>query len=96
MASAEKHGVGLIPCLFWTTFAMSDLAGERRDQLAVESSLTRQKMREFATVVIERYRASPAIWAWEFGNEWNLAVDLPNAAELLPPTHRNFFPANRA
>ena len=87
VASAEKHGVGLIPCIFWTTFAFPDLAGEHLDQLAVNNSVTREKMREFATAVIERYKSSPAIWAWEFGNEWNLAVDLPNATDWLPPTH---------
>jgi hypothetical protein len=88
VASAEPHGVGLIPTLFWTTFTFSDLAGERLDQLVASNSVTRQKMREFATEIVNRYKDSRAIWAWEFGNEWNLAVDLPNGAEpgLLPPT----------
>jgi hypothetical protein len=86
VASAERHGVGLIPTLFWTTFTFSDLAGERLDQLAVSNSVTRQKMREFAAAIVNRYKDSRAIWAWEFGNEWNLAVDLPNGTELLPPT----------
>jgi hypothetical protein len=96
VASAEKHAVALIPSLFWTTFTFSDLAGEHLDQLAVNESLTRQKMREFATEIINRYKGSPAIWAWEFGNEWSLAVDLPNGAEFLPPTHTNLGnPATR-
>ena len=86
VASAEQNGVGLIPSLFWTTFTISDLAGERLDQLAVSNSVTRQLMREFTTEIVNRYKNSRAIWAWEFGNEWNLAVDLPNATEWLPPT----------
>ncbi len=86
VASAERHGVGLIPSFFWAYFTFSDLAGERLDQLGVSSSLTRQKMREFATEIVNRYKHSRAIWAWEFGNEWNLMVDLPNAASFLPPT----------
>jgi len=89
VASAERHGVGLIPSLFWTTFTFPDLAGERLDQLAVSNSVTRQKMREFATEIVNRYKNSRAIWAWEFSNEWNLAVDLPNATEWLPPTWTN-------
>jgi hypothetical protein len=89
VASAERHGVGLVPSLFWTTFTFSDLAGERLDQLAVSNSVTRQKMREFATEVVNRYKHSRAIWAWEFGNEWSLAVDLPNGTEFLPPTWTN-------
>lgn len=96
VASAERHGVGLIPTLFWTTFTFSDLAGEHLDQLAVSNSVTRQKMREFATAIVNRYKYSRAIWAWEFGNEWSLAVDLPNGTEFLPPTWTNLGnPATR-
>jgi sialate O-acetylesterase len=89
VASAERHGVGLIPTLFWTTFTFPDLAGEHLDQLAVSNSVTRQKMREFATEIVNRYKHSRAIWAWEFGNEWSLAIDLPNGTEFLPPTWTN-------
>jgi hypothetical protein len=89
VASAERHGVGLIPSLFWTTFTFPDLAGEHLDQLAVSNSVTRQKMREFATEIVNRYKHSLAIWAWEFGNEWNLMLDLPNATQFLPPTWTN-------
>jgi hypothetical protein len=85
IASAEKHKVGLVASFFWTHFTFSDLAGERLDQLGVSNSLTRQKMREFTTAIVNRYKSRPIIWAWEFGNEWNLAVDLPNASEWLPP-----------
>ena len=35
--------------------------------------------------MVSRYRESSAIWAWEFGNEWNLRMDLPNAADLRRP-----------
>jgi hypothetical protein len=98
VASAERHGVGLIPSLFWTTFTFPDLAGEHLDQLAVSNSVTRQKMREFTTEIVNRYKDSRAIWAWEFGNEWSLAVDLPNGAEpgLLPPVQPTLgTPTNR-
>lgn len=84
--TAGRHGVGLIPSFFWAYFTFSDMAGERLDQLGAEDSLTRRKMREFASAIIERYKDNRTIWAWEFGNEWNLVVDLPNAAEFPPPT----------
>jgi hypothetical protein len=42
-------------------------------------------MRRFVGDVVERYKDSSALWAWEFGNEPNLAMDLPNAAEFRPP-----------
>ena len=96
VASAERHGVGLVPTLFWTTFTFPDLAGEHLDQLAVRNSFTRQMMREFAMEIVNRYKHSRAIWAWEFGNEWSLAVDLPNATEWLPPTRTDLGnPATR-
>jgi autotransporter-associated beta strand protein len=84
--SAEEHGVGLIPSFFWTTFAVPDLVGEPLNQWGVPNSATRGFMRQWVGAVVSRYRSSPAILAWEFGNEWNLAVDLPNAAEHRPPT----------
>jgi hypothetical protein len=42
-------------------------------------------------------RRSPALWGWEFGNEFNLGADLPNASERRPaavprlgtPAHRS-------
>jgi hypothetical protein len=95
VASAERHGVGLIPSLFWTTFAIPDLAGERHDQMAVSNSVTRQMMREFATEIVNRYKDSRAIWAWEFSNEWNLAVDIPNYTDFLPTRTDLGNPATR-
>ncbi len=32
--------------------------------------------------LVERYAASPAIWGWEFGNEYNLGVDHPNLTAM--------------
>ena len=38
-------------------------------------------MAEYTEQFVNRYMESPAIWGYEFGNEMNLACDLPNAAE---------------
>ena len=43
-------------------------------------------MREFTRAVVSRYKNSPAIWMWEFGNEFNLSADLPLDKAMLPPT----------
>ncbi len=82
--AAEKHGIGLIPSLFWYSGMVPDLVGEPRNQWRNPDSKTHAFMRQYVREVVTRYRNSPAIWGWEFGNEYNLAADLPNAAEHRP------------
>jgi hypothetical protein len=81
---AERYDLGLIPSLNWT-LDVSEVAKEPRDQWGNPQSQTIKLMRQYVGEIVARYRGSPAIWAWEFGNEPNLAVDLPNAAELRKP-----------
>lgn len=83
--AAQQAGVGLIPSLFWTYWAVPDLVGEHMDQWGNPNSLTRQFMRNYVTDFVDRYKNSPAIWGWEFGNEFNLNANLPNGMNFLPP-----------
>lgn len=83
--SAEQNNIALIPSLFWHVSTVPDLVGEPCDQWGNTESRTHQFMRAYTRQVVTRYRNSKAIWAWEFGNEYNLAADLPNASEHLPP-----------
>jgi hypothetical protein len=83
--AAETNGIGLIPSLFWYLPTVPDLVGESCDQWGNPASKTHAFLRAYIRELVTRYRNSPAIWAWEFGNEHNLAVDLPNAAEHRPP-----------
>ena len=76
VATAESHGIGLVPSLFWTHFTVPGLVGETCNQVGNANSLTVAFMREYAQTIVTRYLNSPAIWAWEFGNEWSLWVDL--------------------
>ncbi len=69
--NAEVSGIGLIPSLFWNSVGISDALGEPRDQWANASSKTRTFMRNFTQQFVTRYKNSPAIWAWEFTNEFN-------------------------
>ncbi|HRK36001.1 MAG TPA: cellulase family glycosylhydrolase [Candidatus Hydrogenedentes bacterium] len=82
--AAEENGIGLIPSLFWYNATIPDLVGEPRNQWGNPDSKTIAFMREYTRDVVARYKDSPAIWAWEFGNEYDLAVDLPNAAQHRP------------
>ncbi|MBL9171985.1 MAG: hypothetical protein JNL10_00495 [Verrucomicrobiales bacterium] len=83
--SAESHHLGLIPSLFWNLATIPDVVGEPVGSWGDPSSRTVEFMREYTRLVVGRYRGSPAIWGWEFGNEYNLPADLPNAAEHRPP-----------
>ncbi len=95
--SAERHGVGLIPSLFWFHATVPDLVGEPVSKWGDPASRTHAFMRSYVSNVVTRYRGSVAVWAWEFGNEFNLPADLPNAAEHRPPVVPALgTPANRS
>ena len=85
VAAAEKYDVGLIPSLFWHYATVSDICGEPIDQLGNPDSKTSAFIRVYTEEIVRRYHDSPAIWGWEFGNEYNLAADLPNALQHRPP-----------
>ena len=82
---AEKNNIGLIPSLFWNMATLPDIVGEPMDQLGNSESKSSEFIRTYTAEVVGRYKDSPAIWAWEFGNEYNLHIDLPNAAKHRPP-----------
>jgi hypothetical protein len=82
--TAEESGVGLIPSLFWHLPTVSDLAGEHLDELGNPESKSIAYIRRYTEEVVARYKDSPAVWGWEFGNESNLGCDLPNAAQHRP------------
>ena len=83
--SAAQHHIGLVPSFYWTDFMIPDLVHEPVSAWGDPSSATRSFMRSFTAEVVDRYKGSPAIWGWEFGNEYNLSADLPNASEWRPP-----------
>lgn len=85
--TAEEKGLGLIPSLFWYDACVPDIVGEPRSQWGNPESKTLAFMRQYTREMVTRYLDSPAIWAWEFGNEYNLGADLPNAAEHRPWIH---------
>ncbi|HEY3284732.1 MAG TPA: hypothetical protein VGN26_20865, partial [Armatimonadota bacterium] len=83
--SAERNQVGLIASLFWCYSTVPDLVGEPVDQWGNPKSKTHAFMRRYVREVVTRYRQSPALWGWEFGNEYLLSADLPNATDHRPP-----------
>lgn len=81
---AEKLKIGLIPSFFWLTHCVPDYVDEPIRKWGDKNSKTRAFMREYTTDIVNTLKDSKAVWGWEFGNEFNLAVDLPNAAQLIP------------
>jgi hypothetical protein len=82
VAAAEEFDIGIIPCFFWNPGGINDYFGEPRKAWAKEGSATRRFMKDYVIKVISRYKESPAMWMWEFSNEFNLQLDLPNRREL--------------
>jgi len=82
--AAEQHRIGLIPSLFWNMATFPDIVGEPIDQLGNPESKTIAFIEQYTAEVVQRYRDSPAVWGWEFGNEYNLHADLPNASAHRP------------
>ena len=90
---AEKNHIGLIPSFFWRLATVEELENEPPSQVGNPNSRTSAYIRTFTRALVTRYKDSPAIWGWEFGNEANLAVDNPTGAGrdvrrfgLLPST----------
>ena len=72
-----RLGIGIIPSLFWTAFAVPDLMKEPVAAWGDPQSKTIAFMKTYTREVVDRYKDHPALWAWEFGNERMLCADLP-------------------
>lgn len=73
---AEKYRIGIIASLFWNVNAFCDYAGDALDLIADPDSRSTKLRFEYVRDIVCRYRSSPAIWAWEIGNELNLACEM--------------------
>jgi len=82
--SAEEDHVGLIPSFVWYYAAVPDMVGEPMQAWGDPKSKTIAFLRKYTSEIVTRYNNSPAIWGWEFGNEFSLAADLPNAKDFRP------------
>jgi hypothetical protein len=83
--SAEQHGIGLVLTLFWHPSTVPDLMEEPVNAWGDLTSRTHTEMQRYVHDVVTRYVGSPAVWGWEFGNEYSLWASLPNAEEHRPP-----------
>jgi len=84
VAKAEEVGIGLVPSIYFTN-AYVNLFDEG-DAIALRdnNSKTFKFLEAFTTFFVNRYAESPAIFIWEFGNEFNLAADNGLPVDELP------------
>ena len=73
---AEAQKIGIIVSLFWHDTALPLHLGEHRSAMGDPDSETVRYAKDYASVIVSRYASSPAVWAWEIGNEYNLDADL--------------------
>ena len=76
IAAAEKYEIGIFASLMWNFTNLPDWVGEKVPSIGDPESETVKLAKKYFTDVVSRYKDSPAIWAWEFGNEYNLGADL--------------------
>jgi hypothetical protein len=91
--AAEQSGVGIVACLQWNYFLIPDFAGEHMNQISNPNSQTVALLRNYVKEFAARYKHSPALWAWECGNEFSLIADLgslDNWQDYLPPTNADW------
>jgi len=87
-AMANRYHIGLIPSLFFTRWP-NDLAGQKGlTAWNNKHSRTYKIWTTYVKNMVRRYAHNRAIWGWEFGNELNLNVDLPNAGQ-----HGGYLPS---
>ena len=83
-AYAETLEIGLILSFFWLYHAVPDYYDEPIRSWGTEGSQTVEFLRAYTTKIVGALKDYKSVFAWEFGNEFNLSCDLPNAAEHVP------------
>jgi hypothetical protein len=85
VSAAEENSLGLIPSLFWNWSTVPDLVHEPISAWGNPKSRTHKFMRDYTREIVRRYRHSPSIWMWEFGNEYDDQINLPKNAKYRAP-----------
>lgn len=77
---AEEYQIGLICSLLWYDSSIPTHVGEHRSDMGNPNSKTVKYATEYVGKIVEEFKNSPAVWAWEIGNEYNLDADLCDPA----------------
>jgi endo-1,4-beta-mannosidase len=88
MDEAAAQNVGVIMSLFFNFTALPELNKEDYAAWGDGNSTTRKMMRAMTAEIVTRYKGHAALWGWEFNNEKNQFMDLPDSVNnfrWLPP-----------
>lgn len=85
VASAAANHIGLIPSIIWNIDMPVLMAGQTQAAYADTGSATWVWVKNYYTEIVTRYKNSPAIWAWEIGNEFYPYGDIPNSSVYHTP-----------
>jgi hypothetical protein len=83
-SAAEHSSLKLIPCLFWNAPALSFHCKESVAGWTNPRSRTRAFAKSYVEAFISRYDHSPALMMYEFANELNDWIDLPDVTKFWP------------
>ncbi len=81
---ARRHGVRLLPTVFWNYASLPDYFEEPLEAWGNASSKTRGAMKSFMAELMARFGNDPLIVGWEFSNEANTYADLPGNGRFYP------------
>lgn len=84
---ADKLHVGLIPSFFWLYNGLPDYLDAPIRSWNDENSETVKFAMSFTDELVTMMKDHKSVWGYEFGNEHNLACDLPE--KHLPPLPEN-------
>lgn len=76
IAYAEKYKIGIVFDLCWAVDAIPDYYWGYRSDIGNANSEVVKAAKSYVKDIVTRYKNSPAVWAWEIGNEYNLDADL--------------------
>lgn len=83
-ATAEQTGIKLVPSLFWNPPTLPFHLGETMQSWLNPDSSTARHAQAYVETFRKRYDKSPALLMYEFGNELNSWLDLPNVTRFWP------------
>ncbi len=88
-ATAENANIKLVPSIFWNPSRLPIYLDETMRSWLEPNSRTARYAQNYTETFCRRYDSSPALLMYEFGNELNSWIDLPNATEFWPKPDPN-------